>query len=302
MMTEAASLPRITIVTPSYNQGDYIEATIQSVLNQGYPNLEYIVMDGGSNDQSVEIIQRYADKLAYWVSEPDRGQTHAINKGFERSTGDILGWLNSDDVLLPGALHQVANVFQRNPQVNIVTGMRKIINPRGKFVANLFRGIPTNDILRYYCPIMQETTFWRRKVWEDVGALNEERYYIMDYDYWQRMIQAGYEFTFLPQYLGGFRHQPESKGTKAEAVRQQEIAQMYQAYGIATDEADALRKLNAQVPGDWQTKIDLLKALGHFSISENPRVMVAVYRLLMQPGIGQVLDHLYRFYRSRRDS
>ena len=124
--------PRITIITPSYNQGQFIEETIQSVLNQGYPNLEYIIIDGGSTDQTVEIIKRYAAQIAYWVSEPDRGQTHAINKGLAQATGEILAYLNSDDYYLPGALHAVAKYFGCNPQVDLLHGCCRYVNEQGE--------------------------------------------------------------------------------------------------------------------------------------------------------------------------
>ncbi|NVO00781.1 MAG: glycosyltransferase, partial [Geobacteraceae bacterium] len=124
--------PKITIVTPSYNQGRFLEKTILSVLDQGYPNLEYIVIDGGSTDESVEIIKKYADRLTYWVSEPDRGQSHAINKGFERATGEIFGWLNSDDWYHPGALQAVAEAFAANPDVGAVVGAGEMVDEEGK--------------------------------------------------------------------------------------------------------------------------------------------------------------------------
>src|SRR5437667_5688340 len=116
------SLPRISIVTPSYNQGKYLEQTIRSVLDQGYPNLEYIICDGGSTDISVEIVKKYSDRLAWWCSEKDRGQSDAINKGWRRATGDILAYLNSDDVLLPGAIERVVRAFQQTPSAGVVYG------------------------------------------------------------------------------------------------------------------------------------------------------------------------------------
>ena len=126
-----SELPRISIVTPSYNQGRFIEETIQSVLGQGYPNVEYIIIDGGSTDNTVEIIRKYAKHLTYWVSEPDRGQSHAINKGLARCTGDLFGWINSDDVLMPGALEVVAEAWRRRPG-RIISGATSIFDEHGQ--------------------------------------------------------------------------------------------------------------------------------------------------------------------------
>ncbi|MBZ0305900.1 MAG: glycosyltransferase, partial [Anaerolineae bacterium] len=143
--------PRITVVTPSYNQGQYLEATIRSVLSQNYPNLEYIVIDGGSTDTSTAIIQKYADQLAYWVSEKDRGQTHAINKGFQRGTGEVMGWLNSDDILLPGTLHAVGRAFAQDSSLKVVSGFRHFIDADGQFMNYWIRGLPTAYHLRRRC-------------------------------------------------------------------------------------------------------------------------------------------------------
>src|SRR5258706_15191827 len=125
------ALPRITIVTPSYNQAQYVDATIRSVLEQGYPNLEYIVVDGASTDGSAEVIRRHADRLAWWVSEKDGGQSAALAKGFARATGDVLAWLNSDDLYLPGTLATVARVFPPEPDVGFIYGSRVVIDPGG---------------------------------------------------------------------------------------------------------------------------------------------------------------------------
>src|SRR5512134_129792 len=126
--------PKISIVTPSFNQGKYLERTIRSVIEQDYPNLEYIIIDGGSTDESVEIIRKYEKHLAYWVSEPDRGQSHAINKGFDRATGEIFGWLNSDDWYVPGALKAVAEAFAANPEAGAVVGAGEMVDEEGKLV------------------------------------------------------------------------------------------------------------------------------------------------------------------------
>jgi len=128
---DLARLPRLSVVTPSYNQGRFIEETIRSVLLQDYPNLEFIIIDGGSTDNTIEVIKKYETWLAYWVSESDRGQSHAINKGIIKATGEILFWLNSDDVVLPGAFKKIAGVFSDNPEIKMVIGQAKVIDAQG---------------------------------------------------------------------------------------------------------------------------------------------------------------------------
>ncbi|HAX95810.1 MAG TPA: glycosyltransferase, partial [Prolixibacteraceae bacterium] len=136
-MPDGSPWPKISVVTPSYNQGQFIEETIRSVLLQGYPNLEYIVMDGGSTDGSVKIIKKYEPWLSYWVSEPDRGQSHAINKGINRAAGEILFWLNSDDLCLPGAFFKAAESFSQYPNQKLVIGQAQIINQYGEVIGEL---------------------------------------------------------------------------------------------------------------------------------------------------------------------
>ncbi|MCX6000591.1 MAG: glycosyltransferase family 2 protein [Chloroflexi bacterium] len=172
----------ISIVTPSYNQGQFIEETIRSVLLQGYPNLEYIIMDGGSNDESVEIIRKYEPWLAYWVSQPDGGQADAINKGFAHTTGVILGWLNSDDLLCPRALYRIAYAFHDDTSLNVTCGFRKLINSESKFKGNWVHGKPTAFVLKRLCFIAQETVYWRREVWEHVGSLDANFLFALDYE------------------------------------------------------------------------------------------------------------------------
>src|SRR5258708_33872657 len=151
--------PRISIVTPSYNQGQFLEETLRSVLLQGYPNLEYIIMDGGSSDNSAEIIEKYAPQLAYWESKPDSGQTHAINKGLKRSTGTIMGWLNSDDILLPKSLCRIAETFSAQPSTMIATGFRKVYDAQSRFLYNGIFDLPTAYNLHHYNCIPQEDTY-----------------------------------------------------------------------------------------------------------------------------------------------
>lgn len=295
-------LPKITIVTPSYNQGQYLEETIRSVLMQDYPNLEYIVIDGGSTDDSLPIIQKYAKHLAYWVSEPDGGQAQAINKGFRRSTGDMMGWLNSDDLLLPDALWRVARAFVRRPDTMIVTGLRKVYDHDSRFLHNLFDAIPTEDILRIRCSVFQETTFWRRAVWETVGELDETFQYALDFAYWQRVLDAGYRFTLLPYYLGGFRLHADSKGTRMEAVRSAELSRLYQARGIAENEEQAMRRLDTILGSAWEDKLYLVRRLCRRRISDRARLVIHFYHLMQTPIISGTILYIYRLFTNRSKS
>ena len=184
--------PRISVITPSYNQAEFLERTIRSVLSQDYPDLEYIVVDGGSTDGSVEIIKRYADRLAYWVSEPDRGQSHAINKGLQRATGSILGWLNSDDYYLPGALRVVGETLADNSETFALVGHCRRVYASGS-EANLLEGRFEGRLrlLQFWKDyrMPQSSIFWRREVLDQVGLLDESQHYIMDFDYWARIAE-----------------------------------------------------------------------------------------------------------------
>ncbi|NJO85210.1 MAG: glycosyltransferase [Blastochloris sp.] len=174
--------PRISIVMPSYNQAQYLEIALRSVLEQQYPALDLIVIDGGSTDGSVEVLRQHADQLAYWVSEKDSGQADAINKGFARATGEVMAWLNSDDVYLPGALHAVGEIFARWPQVEWLTGWDMNIDERG-MITTARRGTPKiRSLIRrgwYHGRglgfIRQESTFWRRSLWEKSAVMSTRR-------------------------------------------------------------------------------------------------------------------------------
>jgi len=228
------ALPKISIVTPSFNQGVFLEETIQSVLSQNYPNLEYIIIDGGSKDNSVDIIKQYASRLTYWESERDRGFGHAINKGFARATGSIICWLNSDDVLLPGALLAVGKYFAQYPDTGLVFGDRHIINDRSELLSKRKYFFYLPGQLRFAKTLPQECTFWRREAFEKAGPyLNEELKFAIDLELWCRLSKVT-TFAHIPFFLGSFRDQPLSKSTTlldlGRRERQQVVRQHFNHY------------------------------------------------------------------------
>jgi glycosyltransferase involved in cell wall biosynthesis len=235
--------PRITVVTPAYNQAAFLEETMRSVLMQRYPNLEYIVIDGQSSDNSVQIIRQYETLITYWVSEKDSGQAEAVNKGMKRSTGEILAWLNSDDLLLPRALERTA-LARMNPAMKITCGFREVIDSDSRITWHWVHPRPKNEDLKQICYLAQETVFWNREVWEKAGPLAATFRYALDFDLWQKFMAAGYTFHLLPYFLGAFRVHPASKGSTMEAVRQAELRRIYQTY---LGRADTERELQAEV-------------------------------------------------------
>lgn len=209
-----AALPRISIVTPSFNQADFIEETILSILGQNYPKLEYIVMDGGSTDGSAEIIRRYESRITFWVSEKDRGQSHAINKGLARCTGDIFNWINSDDLLLPGALWAVAKAWQQKPG-GIVAGGTEFFNSGGTFGTTRARGQTLRNFVRFWESAdwewAQQGTFLPRAELQAIGGVEEKLRYCMDYHMMVRLLMRGLEVSYLDQPLARFRFHDTSK-------------------------------------------------------------------------------------------
>jgi len=192
------NLPLVSIVTPSYNQGAFLEATIRSVLEQDYENIEYIVIDGGSTDNSREILQHYSDRIAYWVSEKDRGQTDAINKGFAAAHGSILAWLNSDDTYTPGAIRYAVDFLEKNPEIGLVYGDLNFIDEQERVVGK-FAAAQTDlrRLRRGYVHIPQPASFFKAAHWKQVGPLDPSFFFAMDYDLWVRLAKVT-QLKYLP--------------------------------------------------------------------------------------------------------
>jgi glycosyltransferase involved in cell wall biosynthesis len=205
-------LPSISLVTPSLNQGKFIRPTIESVLSQNYPNLEYFVQDAGSTDGTLEVLRSYEDRVSF-VSEKDRGQADAINRGLRRATGEVLGYLNSDDVLLPGAVQAVGEAFASDPAAVFVFGRALYIDEDGKAIAPYLTRPDAIERIADACFIAQPAAFFRRKVWEEIGPFDESLHHTMDYDYWLR-IAARYPrstMRFLDRELAGCRMHADAK-------------------------------------------------------------------------------------------
>lgn len=212
---QSVSWPKISLVTPSFNQGRYLEETIRSVLQQSYPNLEYIVIDGGSSDNSVEIIKHYSSRLDYWSSGPDRGQMHAINTGFSLCRGDILGWLNSDDVLLPGALERIGVAMQSAKHPDIVIGERLNIDSCGNFISH--QALTSWPVTRWQVlymgrwPFYQESVYFRRALWNKAGPLSEDLQLVFDFDFFLRCLRNTQAKTLPGWVIGCWRHHADQK-------------------------------------------------------------------------------------------
>ena len=234
---KCASWPRISIVTPSFNQAPFLERTILSVLNQNYPNLEYLIMDGGSSDGSVEIIKKYDKYLSYWVSEPDGGQANAINKGFKMCSGDILAWLCSDDLYTPGTLKKIAALFVKK-EADLIYGNTYLTDCNDAILRE-HRNIPFNGlfskraILHGLFSISQPSMFWSRKLFLNVGGINERLSNVLDNDLIIRFLLADPVVVFLRDFLSCERSHPGQKTQKFSHVSRSEISALRKSYGEA---------------------------------------------------------------------
>lgn len=228
---------KISIVTPSFNQGRFIERTLRSVADQGIEGLEHVIMDGGSRDTTVDVLRGFRPAVR-WVSEPDRGQTDALNKGIRASSGEIIGWLNSDDVYYPGAIDRVLRAFDEHPDVDVIYGMADHIDIDDQ----AFEEYPTEpwnlDHLQERCFICQPALFWRRRLIRTHGLPDDTLQYCMDYEYWLRLGMGGTKFFYLEQKLAGSRMYGENKTLGARIEVHREIN-------------DVMKRLLGRVPDRW---------------------------------------------------
>jgi GT2 family glycosyltransferase len=199
-----------SVVTPSFNQGEFIRATIESVLGQQYPGLQYVVIDGGSRDETVSILREFGDRLKF-VSEPDDGTGDAINKGLALCSGEIIGWLNSDDIYYPGALERVSLLFDRHPEVEVIYGRAHHIDESGRVTEEYATREWSFDELINHCIISQPAAFFRRRAIEQYGPLDTEHKYCLDYEFWIRLAKRGAGFLFVPEFFAATRLHDRAK-------------------------------------------------------------------------------------------
>ena len=229
--------PKISIVTPVFNQVRYIEETIKSILDQGYPNLEYIIIDGGSTDGTVDIIKKYESQLAYWVSEPDHGLYDALQKGFDHSTGDIMAWLNADDLYVNGCLKNVANVFENHKEINWLTGTHTHCDSNGNILYNWpgRRFCKYHFLMRDYQWIGQENTFWRRSLWERAGSrLAVEMRLAGDFELWLRFFN--YEPLYYVKTSFGVYRRREGQLSAEMDKYTEEVDEVYSCLDISAED------------------------------------------------------------------
>jgi glycosyltransferase involved in cell wall biosynthesis len=227
------SLPKISIITPSYNQGPFIEATIQSVLSQAYPRVEYIIVDGGSTDNTLSVIDRYRDKIHLVISEKDNGQSDAINKGFRRATGDLVGWINSDDILYPDCAEKIADLYRRHPDGSIYYGASlDFIDKAGRPFARRMHKIPDKNHLLNTCyEVFQQGSFYRAACLEKAGYLDESLYYCMDLDVWLRLLDLGNIYYHEGEPLAAFRIWESTKTSLAGIAFLKDTLETLDRYG-----------------------------------------------------------------------
>jgi glycosyltransferase involved in cell wall biosynthesis len=268
--------PRISVVTPSYNQGQFLQATLDSVLSQEYPRLEYVVIDGGSRDGSADILRQYADRLSYWVSEPDGGLYRGLNKGFARTTGEVMAWINSSDLHYPWTLATVAEIFSQLPEVEWIMGLPSHFGVSGGPRSVVPRCFNVYDILAGdYKWIQQESVFWRRSLWEEAGGgLDESLRYAADFDLWLRFLRLA-PLYHAGTVLGGWRMHDASLGDSGEGHYMQEVQAVTARFAAGADPRFRLRARLVQAAGlgrHSQVVARSLRRLGVWPWYTHPRV------------------------------
>lgn len=230
ILNKDPNYPKISIVTPSYNQAQFLERTILSVLNQNYPNLEYIISDGGSTDGSVEIIKKYEKYLAYWVSEKDKGQADAIRKGFNYSTGDVLAWLNSDDIYVPQVLFYIMKIFKSDNCINMIYGNDYLINKDDEIIYKR-RSIPfnLNTCIIVGGILEQVSTFWKKNIYQKAGGINPNYIFCMDLDLFIRIEKIA-KIKYISEFLACARQHERSKSSLIQDIHLQERGKISNEY------------------------------------------------------------------------
>ena len=219
--------PKISIITPSFNQVDFLERTIRSVIDQDHPNIEYIIIDGGSTDGSVDLIKKYEHRLAYWVSEKDRGQAHAINKGLERATGDWVAWQNSDDTYYPGAFSQLAEAAQANCNAKLIIGNMNLIDRDDVLLRDLKYVRPTyKSLLSEGMVLTNQSAFWRRSLHQEIGLLSEAFDCSFDYEWFLRLLAHTSQSHHVNATWGALRLHEQTKTSNRQDVFDQECRQI----------------------------------------------------------------------------
>lgn len=239
------NFPKITVVTPSYNQAEFLERTIRSVLDQGYPNLEYIIIDGGSTDGSVDIIRQYENRLAYWISEQDHGQTDAINKGLRMATGEWVTWQNSDDIFYPNSFHELALAAEKHTKAGLIIGNMMLIDENNKPLRDICYVKPSyKSLLAEGMVLTNQSAFWRRSLHEKIGLMDENLNYGFDYEWFLRLTKNA-RCVHVNRQWGGFRLHSDAK----TSLNQQDFDNEYKLI------------LSGRIMPSWQKKLYKLRRI-----------------------------------------
>jgi glycosyltransferase involved in cell wall biosynthesis len=234
--------PRITIITPSFNQGDFLEDTILSILNQNYPNLEYFIVDGGSTDNTLDVIKKYEGRIDWWVSESDRGQSHAINKGMERATGEIINWINSDDLLFPNALQHVAVSFMQHPDADLFVGDTARIDQKGYIKSISSPPSKLSFASKYFIlPIGQQSSFFAAKALKKINMIREDLHILMDQDLYYRIISSGGKYIKIKKMIGAIRDHQLAKGSTCQQEWIEERSKYFDAGKVSFFEQNIIQ-------------------------------------------------------------